>query len=213
MVSDAVNIEVVLWFSHLLSLPAQSTACLSWIKKSVLAEWNPKSKNKLMVTQYVITDFVSQVLRWNLWSSHCGSTRCQDHQRIKRLKQTRIADALRITSREVERRIEGWPSIKGYFGEDTRIHKSLFVVQKPHFFAMKVTLPPAKDCFWEETKTNRVHFPPPSICCWLFTWHNNEKENSQIKKKINEKQTNNEPFQLNCASPEPVSLCQLKTEL
>ena len=114
---------------------------------------------------------------------------------LKRLKQTRIADALRITSREVERRIEGWPSIKGYFGEDTRIHKSLFVVQKTQFFAMKVTLPPGKDCFWEETKTNRVHFPPPSICCWLFTWHNNEKENSQIKvgkeqKGKNKRETN-----------------------
>ena len=34
-----------------------------------------------------------------------------------------MADALKITSREVERRIEGWPSIKDYFGENTRIHK------------------------------------------------------------------------------------------
>ena len=81
------------------------------------------------------------------FEAHTVAVRDAKSTRIKRLKQTRIADALRITSREVERRIEGWPSIKGYFGEDTRIHKSLFVVQKPHFFAMKVTLPPAKDCF------------------------------------------------------------------
>ena len=90
----------------LLSLPAQSTACLSWIKKKIIfcACWmKSKNNNKLMVTQYVITDFVSQVLRWNLRSSHCGSTWCQDHQWIKRLKQTRIGDALKITPREVEK--------------------------------------------------------------------------------------------------------------
>ena len=154
-----------------------------------------KQKFKLMVTQYVITDFVSQVLRWNLWSSHCGSTRCQDHQRIKRLKQTRIADALKIASRELERRFEGWPSMKDSLAEDTRIHKIIICSPKTSFFAMKVTLPPVRDCFWEETKTNRVHFPPPSICCWLFTWNNNEKENRQIKvgkeqKGKNKRETN-----------------------
>ena len=66
---------------------------------------------------------------------------------IERLKQTRIADALRITSREVERRIEGWPSIKDYFGENTRIHKIIICNPKTSFFAMKVTLPPVRDCF------------------------------------------------------------------
>ena len=147
--------------------------CACWMKS--------KNKNKLMVTQYVITDFVSQVHRWNLWSSHFGSTRCQDHHWIKRPKQTRIADALKIASRELERRIEGWPSMKDSFAKGTRIHKIIICSPKTSFFAMEGTLPLRKDCFWEETKTNRVHFPPPSICCWLFTWNNNEKENRQIK--------------------------------
>ena len=79
------------------------------------------------------------------------------------------------------KKIEGWPSMKDSFAKGTRIHKIIICSPKTSFFAMEVTLPLRKDCFWEETKTNRVHFPPPSICCWLFTWNNNEKENNQMK--------------------------------
>ena len=186
LVMDMVKIEIVLWFSH----HPGYWACQRKVQHvchgskrglfSVLVERNPKTKiswwghnmlPQILSARFFVETFEAHTALWQY-----AMPRPPVNKETKTNQNCwRIENYIKKSWKKNWRVAFNERFFRGRFSQMN------ICSPKTPFFALKVTLPPAKDCFWEETKTNRVHFPPPSICCWLFTWNNNEKEHNQIK--------------------------------